>query len=202
MNPKTFERKDQLMSAALEEFTDKDYEKASLNTIIKHANLSKGVFYYHYPNKESLYLALLEDAFIKKWQYIKSHTDNVDYHTQDIFDRFISQAKASVRFAKEYPQYYKLGRMFLKEKGTPIFGTALKHIKSSDPDVLDEMIKNAYQKGEINNQYPINFTVKLMHHLFLEFESIFFQDMDHDLQDISDILEKYVLFMRHGLTPK
>ena len=146
MNPKAFERKDQLMAAALEEFTDKDYEKASLNTIIKNANLSKGVFYYHFQNKESLYLALLEDSFTKKWQYIKSHTDNDDFYTQDIFDRFISQAKASVRFAKEYPLYYKLGRMFLNEKGNPIFGTVLKHIESSDPDILDEMIKKAYQK--------------------------------------------------------
>ena len=201
MNPKAFERKDQLMAAALEEFTDKDYEKASLNTIIKNANLSKGVFYYHFQNKESLYLALLEDSFTKKWQYIKSHTDNEDFYTQDIFDRFISQAKASMRFANEYPQYYKLGRMFQKEKGNPIFSTVLKHIESSDPDILDEMIKKAYQKGEINNQYPVEFTIKLMHHLFLEFETIFFQDMDHDLQDITDILERYVLFMRHGLTP-
>ena len=201
MYAKTFDRKEQLITAALEEFINKDYEKASLNTIIKNANLSKGVFYYHFKNKEALYIALLEDATRKKWEYINNKTATRDYNAMDIFDRFIYQAETSIRFAYEFPQYHQLGRMFLKEKGNPIYWTALKQIKSPGTDVLDEMIQIAYQKGEISNQYPIDFTIKLLRHLFQEFESIFVQEIDDDLQRIIDMLDKYVSFMRHGLNP-
>ena len=201
MHSKTFDRKEQLITAALEEFINKDYEKASLNSIIKNANLSKGVFYYHFKNKESLYIALLEDATKKKWEYINSKTANKDYNAMDIFDRFVYQAETSIRFAYKFPQYHQLGRMFLKEKGNPIYWTALKHIESPGADILDEMIQSAYQKGEISNKYSIDFTIKLLHHLFQEFESIFVQDIDNDLQRIIDMLDKYVSFMRHGLNP-
>ncbi|MDK2808288.1 MAG: TetR/AcrR family transcriptional regulator [Clostridiales bacterium] len=201
MNAKTFDRKDQLITAALTEFIEKDYEKASLNTIIKNANLSKGVFYYHFKSKEALYIALLEDATKKKWHYISTHTDTTDYTALDIFDRFVYQARASVQFAHEFPVYHKLGRMFLKEKGNPIYWTALQHIEATGTDVLDEMIRDAYQNGEINTAYPIEFTVKLLRHLFLEFESIFIHDIDYELDNISDLLKTYVSFMRHGLNP-
>lgn len=201
MDAKTFERKEQLIAAARKEFINNNYEKASLNTIIKNANLSKGVFYYHFKNKEALYITLLEEAAQKKWHYINSHSHTKDYHTLDIFDRFIYQAKTSVQFAHEFPQYHQLGRMFIKEKGNPIYWTALKHIEKLGTDILDEMIETAYKNGEINNKYPVHFTVKLLRHLFLEFESIFDHEIDSDLQEMTDVLEKYVSFMRHGLNP-
>jgi AcrR family transcriptional regulator len=200
MNSKTFDRRDQLITAALEEFIDKDYEKASLNTIIKNANLSKGVFYYHFKNKEALYIALLEDATKKKWQYINEHIDNHGYSSLDIFDRFLYQTETSVKFAKKFPKYNQLAQMFLKEKGNSIYWTALKHIEISGNDILEEMIKSAYSKGEISNDYPIDFTVQLLSHLFTEFNSIFAYD-HYDLKQITDLLEKYVSFIRHGLNP-
>lgn len=199
METKKFERRDQLIAAALEEFIDKDYEKASLNTIIKNANLSKGVFYYHFKNKECLYIALLEDASNKKWQYIKSHTNNTEFRELDIFDRFLYQAQIGAKFAKDFPKYHQLARMFSKEKGNPIYNTSLNRIKISGTDVLEEMIKIAYENKEIKNDYPINFTIPLLNHLFTEFDSIFSLDGSDDLEKTMEILEKYVEFIRYGL---
>ncbi|WP_304509495.1 TetR/AcrR family transcriptional regulator [Anaerotignum sp.] len=201
METKKFERRDQLIAAALEEFIDKDYEKASLNTIIKNANLSKGVFYYHFKNKESLYIALLEDASNKKWQYIKTHSNNKDFCEMDIFDGFLYQAKIGVKFARDFPKYHQLARMFSKEKGNPIYHTSLKYIKISGTDALEKMIKAAYQNEEIRSDYPISFTIPLLSHLFTEFDSIFYLDGNNDLEKTLELLEKYVEFMRYGLKP-
>lgn len=200
MNSQTFDRRDQLIAAALEEFVTKDYEKASLNTIIKKANLSKGVFYYHFKNKESLYIALLQEANQKKWNYINLHTREDDYSRLDIFDRFIFQANISIRFAKAFPEYHQLGRMFLKEKGNPIYWKTLPYIESAGADILDQMITTAYEQGEISHQYPLDFSIKLLNHLFQEFESIFMDDPDYDFNQMTELLEKYTSFMRHGLS--
>ena len=55
----TFEHREELVEAALEEFIAKGYEQASINTILRAAGMSKGQFYYHFENKEGLYLALI-----------------------------------------------------------------------------------------------------------------------------------------------
>jgi AcrR family transcriptional regulator len=201
MNTKTFDRRDQLITAALDEFIDKNYEKASLNTIIKNASLSKGVFYYYFKNKEALYLALLEDATNKKWQYIKEHTSNQDYSSLNIFDQFLYQTEISIEFANEYPKYHQLGSMLLKEKGNPIYTIASDHIGGSGIEILEKMIKEAYDKGDINNTYPIDFTVQLLIHLFSEFDNIFIFDDSDDLQKKKDVLKQFYAFMRHGLQP-
>jgi len=171
MNTKAFDRRDQLITAALDEFIDNNYEHASLNTIIKNANLSKGVFYYHFKNKEALYIAVLEDATHKKWQYIKEHSSQTNNKGLNIFDQFLHQTEISIAFANEYPKYHLLGNLFLKEKGTPIYTKAVK------------------------------FTMQLLTHLFREFDTIFtFQDSD-DLQKKKEVLQHYYAFMRHGLNP-
>jgi len=201
MNTRAFDRRDQLITAALDEFINNNYEQASLNTIIKNANLSKGVFYYHFKNKEALYIAVLEDATQKKWQYIKEHSSQTNNKGLNIFDQFLHQTEISIAFANEYPKYHLLGNMFLKEKGTPIYTKAVKHIGDSGIDVLEKMILEAYDNGEINNDYPIAFTMQLLTHLFREFDTIFtFQDSD-DLQKKKEVLQHYYAFMRHGLNP-
>ncbi|MBF4692145.1 TetR/AcrR family transcriptional regulator [Fusibacter ferrireducens] len=200
MNSKTFDRKDQLIASALDEFIDNNYEQASLNTIIKNANLSKGVFYYHFKNKEALYIALLEDATNKKWEYIKAHTNNQEYAGLNVFDQFLYQTEISINFANEYPKYHRLGGMLLKEKGTPIYKKALEHVGGSGIDILEKMIKEAYDRGDIDNKYPIDFTLQLLTHLFYEFDSIFYFE-DDNLQKKKDVLKHYYAFMRHGLMP-
>ena len=201
MNSKTFDRKDQLMTAALDEFIDKNYEKASLNTIIRNANLSKGVFYYHFKNKEALYLTLLQEVTNKKWRYIKEHTNTQDYSSLNIFDQFLYQTEISIEFANAYPKYHQLGGMLLKEKGNSIYTTALKHIEGSENDILEKMIKEAYEKNDINNEYPLDFTLQLLRHLFSEFDNIFVFENTNDLKKKKDVLKQYYAFMRHGLQP-
>lgn len=70
MKEKTFERKTELLEAALDEFAAKSYDDASLNTIIKNAGISKGTFYYHFADKQALYLFLLESSVKSKWDFI------------------------------------------------------------------------------------------------------------------------------------
>ncbi len=198
---KNFDRRDQLIQAALDEFIDKNYEQASLNTIIKNAHLSKGVFYYHFKNKEALYLALLQDSTTKKWNYIKEHTNNTDYMNLSIFDQFLYQTEISIEFAHEHPKYHQLGGMLLKEKGSPIYDIAIEHIGGSGLDILEDMIKAAYDKGDISPSYPMEFTVQLLTHLFSEFDNIFIFEDNDDLQKKKDVLKHYYAFMQHGLMP-
>lgn len=53
---------ERLLEYALEEFLSEGYEAASLRAIAEKAGSSKGAIYIRYPDKESLYLALVQPA--------------------------------------------------------------------------------------------------------------------------------------------
>jgi AcrR family transcriptional regulator len=196
---KAFTRRDQLMAAALEEFAVMDFEGASLNTIIKSAGISKGVFYYHFENKEALYLALLDEANRQKWAFIrdKAALDSEGYQSLDLFERFLYQAKLGMAFANSHPKYHQLSMQLLKEKGNPIYDTALRHVGTDGSTELSAMISEAIARGELRSDFNEVFVTKLLTHLFQSFYDIFDVDTTEDAQKL---LEHYVTFMRFGLT--
>ncbi|NRA67289.1 MAG: TetR/AcrR family transcriptional regulator [Pseudobacteriovorax sp.] len=48
-----------IMSAAITEFSQNDFDKASFNKIIKASGISKGTMYYYFKSKQDLFLTLL-----------------------------------------------------------------------------------------------------------------------------------------------
>lgn len=55
--PTTRER---ILDAALDVFSSKGYHEARLDDIVETARISKGSIYFHFPNKERLFLALVD----------------------------------------------------------------------------------------------------------------------------------------------
>ncbi len=206
MSEKHFSRKEALLSAALDEFTNFDYERASLNTIIKSSGISKGVFYYHFENKEALYLTLLKTCTDAKWDYINlqiSHQtsgfDAKHFDSMDLFDKFMFQAELGLQFAQIHPKYHKLGQMFAQENGTPIYQTAMTHLHLEGMDVIRPLVLEAMKKGELKDSYDESFIILLLNHLFSEFDQIFGIDASDSPEIILQNLRSYLNFIKYGL---
>lgn len=201
MKEKSFERKAELLKAALNEFTVKSYEDASLNTIIKNAGISKGTFYYHFQDKQALYLFLLSSTFDVKWEFMnslmKEHTGN--FEGKDIFERFKLQAKAGVEFAAAHPEYFRFGKMFVKEKGNKIYETAKGILGSSTETLIDDMIKKAVDDGDFRDSFTRDFIARVVNYLFMHFDEIFDTDEDFELGKMIENLNNYVDFMKFGM---
>ena len=59
----------QLQEAAIDEFSMKKFEEASLNDILKNSGMSKGSLYHHFGDKFGLYLAMVDIIVKKKLSY-------------------------------------------------------------------------------------------------------------------------------------
>lgn len=197
MKDKVFQKKEQVIDAALEEFTHKDYEKASLNTIIKLSGISKGTFYYHFQNKEELYLYLLKTGSNLKWQYINEQIalHPMDFEKMDIFDKFLYQAEISIEFSALYPKYHTLGLMFSKEKNHPIYQTALNDLGGDSLELIGSMVHEAFIKQEFKAEFDEPFLNKMLHHLLIHFDQIF--DNSDSMGNLKN-LTQYVNFMKYG----
>src|SRR5512132_2150696 len=57
----TIGTKDRILSAALEVFAGKGYHRAIVDDIVRASRTSKGAVYHHFPNKEALFLALVDE---------------------------------------------------------------------------------------------------------------------------------------------
>ena len=53
--------RDKILQAALEVFAEKGYHRALVDDIVRASGTSKGAVYHHFPNKEALFLALVDD---------------------------------------------------------------------------------------------------------------------------------------------
>jgi AcrR family transcriptional regulator len=53
--------RDRILQAALRIFADKGYHRAAVDDIVRVSGTSKGAVYHHFPNKEALFLALVDE---------------------------------------------------------------------------------------------------------------------------------------------
>ena len=190
-----------VFEAALDEFIAKSFDEASLNTIIKNANISKGSFYYRYENKYALYLHIIKTCNRKKWDYIRglieeNHERKI---SKNIFDQFISQALMGIKFAHRYPKYHLLSKTFSKEKGTKLYKDVIHDLGNSDEAGLKDMIRQAIINNNFNKRFSEEFLIKIINFLFSSFDEIFFSDSQFELEEAYKNLEDYIEFMRNGL---
>jgi|SRR5690554_1208248 len=204
MESKSFERRDQLIEAALDEFTKRSYDDASLNSIIKSAGISKGTFYYHFENKEALYLYLLEHSVAEKWKYIEKRTKEMgqDDVGMGIFDMFKFQARLGAEFGKLHPRYHQLSIMFSKEKGKEIFDKAGDILGTDSDEMLREMIEEAIENGELRNDLPKEFVINMVTYLFKHYTDVFKQEEDLTIEKMIDNVDNFVDFMSNGIGSK
>src|SRR3954453_7873696 len=57
-----------LLAAALEVFAERGYRDASVDQIAERAGYSKGAVYWHFPSKDDLFFALLEERIDRPWR--------------------------------------------------------------------------------------------------------------------------------------
>lgn len=98
------DRQKRVIEAALEEFSRHSFREASLNDIIKRANISKGGMFKYIEDKAELYLYIIELALIKLADYQRPLISADPCYIKRQFNLFIE----SKGFYEKYPLYYQL----------------------------------------------------------------------------------------------
>lgn len=195
---KNFEHSQKLFDAAIEEFIACGYEQASINVILEKAGMSKGQFYYHFKNKEGLYLALIDFLITKKKEFLASRMRPEDI-SQDIFAVFKTQMKLSMAFAREYPVISRFSESFLREKGNKIYDKALSVYNFQNNDAIMMMVKQAVQRGDFRDDLPEEFIQKLIGYLFTHIADLAdLSTSDHYQRGVDSVVD----FIQHGLAKR
>ena len=97
-----------LLDAAETVFADKGYHGAAVDDIIQASDSSKGGFYFHFPNKEAIFLALIEALTPK----LEAAVDRAIASERDP----VAQLDAALRVALEtFSRHRRLSKILLVE---------------------------------------------------------------------------------------
>lgn len=168
---KSFERREELINAALVEFGDKGYDNASLNNILKEAGISKGTFYYHFKNKEDLYIYLYDILAEEKMNFFNKNINPEDFN-KDIFTLLKIMSKVGMEFAHYRPEVAKFSNSYLKDLNNPILDKVKEKYNFQNNDYLDFLIDKAYEREELREDLPRKFIKNMINYLLANLHEI------------------------------
>ncbi|CCJ34000.1 TetR/AcrR family transcriptional regulator [Caloramator australicus] len=120
------EKRSKIIKAALEEFANNGYEKASTNRIVEKAEISKGLLFHYFKNKKRLYLYL------------------IDYVIPVIFDEFFKTADMNIGDFFERLKNWQVAKLNIFEK-LSLESKFLIRAFSDIPEEVKEEVLKRYQ---------------------------------------------------------
>lgn len=195
---KSFEHGEALFEAALAEFVANGYERASINRILQTAGMSKGQFYYHFKNKEALYLALIEILIARKSEFMAGVMRPEEFQ-QDLFGIFKTQIRHGLAFARAYPAINQFAESFAREQGNAIYDRVLATYNFTGEGPIASLIEGAQAKGELRQDLSLPFIKRVIGFLFTHaVAAADLNDPDAYEQNLNYLIE----FMRAGAAKK
>lgn len=145
------EKKDRLIEACFEEFSNYTFTDSSINRIIKNAEISRGSFYQYFEDKEDCYMEVLGMIAQEKYTLFK---DVVSDESHGVFDDYLTMLKQVRIWMEAQPRYYKIG--ILMQKDDSDFIRKLNEKNPSMKDYFIYLIKKDQDKGLIRKEIDPN----------------------------------------------
>lgn len=140
-----------VLEASIDEFSEKDYENASIASIVTNSGIARGSFYQYFKDKEDLYSYLLDVVFAEKLKYF---TKDPAADGEDVFySNLMSLLENGLLFDYSNPRYGKLFNraMFGNHSVREI---AVKRIKEVSFSQIRQYVmygvKNGYFRADID----------------------------------------------------
>ncbi|MFS0869620.1 TetR/AcrR family transcriptional regulator [Paenibacillus xylanilyticus] len=138
-----------ILSVAAQLFTDKGYEKTSIQDILEALGMSKGAIYHHFKSKEEILNAVMEQQF----EYSARMLDQLVIHTT------AATAKEKLIQILEHvlsdPQAHSLDRVLQTQIKNPLFIVrGIQQAVQMDAPVIAAMMKEGVADGSISTADP------------------------------------------------
>lgn len=196
-------KKDDIINAALDEFGRYDYERASINTIIKNSDTSKGTFYHYFENKEALYLALIKIVGEEKVRFLQQNSKGALEPGYTIFEMLKHQIETSMAFAVAYPTYAQFSSKVANETGQEMKQKVQSIIGSNANEFFSTLIRKNIRQHKIRSDIPEEFICQLFTYMITQFNDFIIKAgvkmKPENMDQIMRYLRYYIDFLENGL---
>lgn len=154
------EKQKRILETALEEFSAKGYEGASINLIVSRLSIAKGSIYQYFTDKKSLFLYIFDYAVElvrKSLKQVKSETENAP-----VFERIKKSLLTGIDFIERHPLIFRIYLKMMFEREAPFRQELLQRIRLFSSEYLTSLLLEGREKGEIRADVDLEVMVFLL----------------------------------------
>jgi len=144
------DKRNLVISAAIQEFSKASYKTASINQICKNSNIAKGSFYQYFADKLDLYVYVMSLAIQEKIRFFSAVIEEFD--SLALSEQIRLLFRKGLEFAEKHPQYAALAERFSKETDESARSAVIKEGDRQSESLYIQMIQNAKAKDEIDSR--------------------------------------------------
>lgn len=153
------EKRETIISAAVEEFAGYGFEAASINRIVANSGISKGSFYQYFEDKADVFRHLVDVLANEKTIFFKDK--HPPSQGQSVFDYFRWLTKIGMEFNSAYPRMAQAVTRVLFVEGL-YYGKLFAEYHELTKGRLTQMIKQAMDLGEVDPSIDLELAVMVM----------------------------------------
>lgn len=199
----TDEKKKRIIDVCIEEFSQNGYKNASTNNIVKKAEISKGILFYYFGNKKSLYLYVCDYVINFLCEEFFKHLNELP---ADVFERIMQIGIIKLRMAYEYPLEYRFALDALTHPDDDLKQDVQsrydKLLRESMPLIFKDIDTSSF-RGDIDRNKAMEivmFTVDgLGNKYFKSLESIPVESIMSQLETFNEDFFEYMEILKKGV---
>ncbi|MCK4837284.1 MAG: TetR/AcrR family transcriptional regulator [Desulfobulbaceae bacterium] len=145
-----------ITAAAVHEFAEYGFKRASVNRIVKETGIAKGSLYQYFIGKEALYLHVFTDFIELVKQTVKENETTDD---GEVFSRIRFVINAGLQFIKTHPEYFRLYTRLLSEAESPCRAELLAQVRFFPIEYFEPLIRKGQDEGLIRTDVSVELIV-------------------------------------------
>jgi len=184
--------RERILIASLKEFGEKDYSQASINNICKNNEISKGLLFHYYKNKDELFLMCVENLFVDLSNYLNNNDKIIYSNAEEILKKYLEKR---FEFFNEFLYYEQIfyTAVFNPPKHLVQKIQMLKEIlDETNKDFLREIIINLDLKPDIIIEDVIEVIIGCWSYLHVKIQYVNLQQEGEKSVDLKMYIKEFV----------
>ncbi len=152
------EKQERIINAASKEFSQKGYDNASTNEIVKEAGISKGLLFHYFNNKKGLYLFLydyLQEMFMNKIY------EKINWNEKDLFIRYREIGLLKFELFKSYPETVNFIKVAYLEESNEV-KSELEHRRNISITAAYQKLFTDFEHSKFKEGIDINKAIQII----------------------------------------
>lgn len=145
-----------ITAAAVHEFAEYGFKRASVNRIVRATGIAKGSLYQYFAGKEALYLHVFADFIELVKQTVKGQEPAGD---EELFSRIGFVLGAGLQFINRHPEYFRLYTRLLSEEESPCRAELLAQVRFFPVEYFEPLIRKGQAQGVIRTDITVGLLV-------------------------------------------
>lgn len=197
-------KKERIEEVAIDEFSSKGYDQATISAIVERAEIAKGSFYQYFDNKKDLFKHIMDLIAKEKIAFMSPVLKNPEKH------KFLTLIKevylSAIKFGANRPKLLFIASELNNNKSHPAYKDFVEDGKKKAIEIYSNLIELAISRGELRKDIDVHFlafTISSMgfnlneyYFGFINKENLDYEDYRHK---IIELVDKQIDILRRGI---